>query len=326
MYTNDKQDDWSEHLALAQFCHNDWENSSTGYTPFFLTYGKHPRKWFDPSKTTPVQAVTEFMGDIKDAWDKAADNLEKTAEWMAKQYDKGKRLSREYNIGDKVYVNAEHLPHVRASKKLDNKFYGPYKVIGKVGSAAYCIEIPTAWKVYNVFNEALLKPYHEPVFPEQAQWGKELEEKRRQEEEKVKGEEYEVEEILDSQIKGRGIQYLVKWKGYPVEESTWEPVGNLKNAGETVERFHQKHPNAPATRAIPQKAFRQYENFTQGSVPKKLFGWEDGKFDQEYQERLERKWRKWKGDRAQIYNLPEDDNQVEEIITAGAKVLMDTNL
>jgi hypothetical protein len=28
--------------------------------------------------------------------------------------------------------------------------------------------------------------------------------------------------------------YLVKWSGYPIEEATWEPASNLKNAKELL--------------------------------------------------------------------------------------------
>ena len=78
---------------------------------------------------------------------------------MKKQYDKHKKPAIDYKKGDKVYINAEHLPQTRPSKKLDKKFSGPYEIIEKVGASAYQIKIPSSWKVYNVFNESLLKPY-----------------------------------------------------------------------------------------------------------------------------------------------------------------------
>ena len=43
--------------------------------------------------------------------------------------------------------------------------------------------------------------------------------------------EYEVEDILDVRFSKRGNrsvqEYLIKWLGYPVYESTWEPVAHL---------------------------------------------------------------------------------------------------
>ena len=53
--------------------------------------------------------------------------------------------------------------------------------------------------------------------------------------------EYEVEEILNSCISERKFHYLVKWKGYPMEESTWESVENLKGSDKLVKEFHYKH-------------------------------------------------------------------------------------
>ena len=66
--------------------------------------------------------------------------------------------------------------------------------------------------------------------------------------EESQDEEYEVEEVMDSRVSGRGggrLEYLVKWKNYPIEESTWEPVENLENAKKEVQKFHCTNPSAP---------------------------------------------------------------------------------
>ena len=86
---------------------------------------------------------------------------------MKNQYDKCKKLLIDYKPGDKVYINTEHLPSVRQSRKLEKKFYGPYQIVKKVGQLAYRIKIPTSWRVYNVFNESLLKQYHTPHYANQ---------------------------------------------------------------------------------------------------------------------------------------------------------------
>jgi hypothetical protein len=38
------QKNWIKHLKLAEFAVNDSQSSSTGYTPFFLAFGFHPRR------------------------------------------------------------------------------------------------------------------------------------------------------------------------------------------------------------------------------------------------------------------------------------------
>ena len=58
-------------------------------------------------------------------------------------------------------------------------------------------------------------------------------------------EEYEIEEILQSRKHGRGrkIQYLVKWQGYPDSENQWVDWDDL-HADEALADFKRKNPDA----------------------------------------------------------------------------------
>jgi hypothetical protein len=46
-------------------------------------------------------------------------------------------------------------------------------------------------------------------------------------------EEFEIDRILEKKVAGKGRHrktlYLVKWKGYPDSDNTWEPYINLKD-------------------------------------------------------------------------------------------------
>jgi Chromo (CHRromatin Organisation MOdifier) domain len=57
----------------------------------------------------------------------------------------------------------------------------------------------------------------------------------------IKGEEqYEVEVIQAHQYHRCKLQYLIKWKGYPVSDNTWEPADNLQ-APLLVKEYHEAH-------------------------------------------------------------------------------------
>ncbi len=47
---------------------------------------------------------------------------------------------------------------------------------------------------------------------------------------------YEVENMVDSKLSQnhRGVLYLVKWKGYPSSENSWEPSLGMKHAKEAT--------------------------------------------------------------------------------------------
>jgi len=45
---------------------------------------------------------------------------------------------------------------------------------------------------------------------------------------------YEMEDILEFKKEGNQSKWKVKWKGYPIEQSTWEPEGNILNPGKEI--------------------------------------------------------------------------------------------
>jgi hypothetical protein len=54
-------------------------------------------------------------------------------------------------------------------------------------------------------------------------------------------EEHEVEFITRHRLRGRSHQYLVKWKGYPTADNTWEPESNLDHAVELLKEYKDRH-------------------------------------------------------------------------------------
>jgi len=108
-------------------------------------------------------------------------------------------------------------------------------------------------------------------------------------------EEWEVEKNLNKK-KIRGVEkYLVRWKRFTAEGDTWERRENLKNAEEALADFEGK------MEIRKQEKIEEAEDrdFRRGELPgkftaKMLFGWDDGRFEEEYLKKLERNWKRWK--------------------------------
>ena len=103
-----------------------------------------------------------------------------------------------------------------------------------LGPLTYRLELPPTWRIHNVFHVILLRPYiknktHGANFP-------------RPPPELLEGEEvYEVESIIRHRRRGCGYQYLLKWKGYPVTNATWESELAFSNDGNMLAAYKDRH-------------------------------------------------------------------------------------
>ena len=66
--------------------------------------------------------------------------------------------------------------------------------------------------------------------------------------------EYKIEAIIDSVVYTKeakehlsGLYYLVSWKGYSEEESTWEPFSIVMHLRKIIFTFHKDHLEKPTT-------------------------------------------------------------------------------
>ena len=241
IFVGEWQDDWYGLLPLAEFSYNNHIHSSTQQTPFLLDTGRHPRMGFEPHQPpSRVEAVNEFTDRMKSTLEEAKSALTKAKDDMARYYNQRRAPAPSFAPGDKVYLDSEDIQTTRPSKKLSHRRLGPYPVESRVGKYAYRLTLPRSMKcLHPVFNVVKLTLATEDPIPG-----------RRRDPppppELVDGEEeYEVENILNSRMFQRKLQYLVQWKGYGVESNTWEYSENVDHALEKVADFHARNPGAP---------------------------------------------------------------------------------
>ena len=232
-WVDHQQTNWHHYLPLAEFTHNSWKNESTGQSPFEILMGYNPRaEIFDVTSSIPTVAL-----HLRD-WKNAREEAQKLMIKAQKKWAKGKVLEQRYQAGDQVWLEGRNLRIDQPSAKFAPKRHGPFRIKKVLSPITYQLELPPQWKIHDVFHADLLTPYHETELhgPNFMKPPPDL----------IDGEEeYEIEEVLQSRRQGRGrkIQYLVKWKGYPDSENQWVDWDDL-HADEALVDFKRKNPDA----------------------------------------------------------------------------------
>jgi hypothetical protein len=129
-YVAADQQDWVDHLELAEFCYNNSKHSATGSTPFQMVTDKSPivpMTWAaqgqppnDASEEVPM--VTQFDEERRRLWEVAKANLEK-AHKRYKDFANKSRREVKFQEGDEVWLNIKNF---RLPEGLSHKFLGPY--------------------------------------------------------------------------------------------------------------------------------------------------------------------------------------------------------
>jgi len=108
----------------------------------------------------------------------------------------------------------------RPTKKLTERYIGPYVIKEVVSSNAVKLRLPSSMRIYLVVNVSRIVQYKEQVKGQKKKKEKPVE---------VEGvEEWEVEKILNKK-KMRGVEkYLIWWRGFTAEGDTWERRENAE--------------------------------------------------------------------------------------------------
>src|SRR5271170_7286056 len=252
-YMNHLQNDWSDWTSMAMFAYNDHVHSSTKVTPHYASFGIHPYKGQPSPPSTPHnQAGLDFAKRFLTIRDDLKKALLSAQDSMKRYHDHKKGLSWNIKVDDLVWLEGTNIMTNRPTKKLEQRRYGPFKVLSKIGTSAYKLQLPTSWsRLHPVFNEVLLTPYVPPSFPGQPTIPPPPPEIIVDDHV-----EYEVESVRDLKIiRGKAV-YLVHWKDTLREDDTWEPVANLENAPDAIAAFHDANPSFPYPSTTPKKTKR----------------------------------------------------------------------
>ncbi|KAL6342750.1 hypothetical protein AAG906_016584 [Vitis piasezkii] len=229
-FSGDKPKGWVKWLPLAEWWYNTNIHASTKLSPFESVYG-YPLPKLIPYTpgTTQLQEVENTLKTRDEIIRILRTNLQLAQDRMKKFADI-KRTERSFNIGDLVYLRLQPYKQQsvvqRRNLKLSPRFYGPYRVLEKIGTVAYRLELPPEAKIHPVFHVSCLKKKlgerHQLVvtLPPADKDGV-IRPNRRNIAQRLK------------KKKSCGDQVLVKWKGSE-DEASWVEYSTLVNEFRTL--------------------------------------------------------------------------------------------
>ena len=218
-FAGDKPKTWASYLAWAELSYNSSHHSTLNMTPFRALYGRDlPTLIKYENGSTSNAALEEQLKDRDATLKLLREHLHCAQQLMKQRADKSRR-EVELAVGELVYVKLWPYRQKSLARKVNEKlcarFYGPFEVEARVGQVAYKLKLPSDSKIHPTFHiSQLKKAVGEPleVVPIPLQLTSEAELV------------VEPEGVLSTRINAQSGQeeLLIKWKGLPSHESTWE--------------------------------------------------------------------------------------------------------
>ena len=104
----------------------------------------------------------EFVERMKKVHEEAEAALKKTQEEMKRYVDRGRKEAENWKKGDKVLLSTKDLVFKeRPSKKLMERYVGPYVIEEVVSSNVVKLQLPSLMRIYPVVNVSWIVRYRE---------------------------------------------------------------------------------------------------------------------------------------------------------------------
>jgi hypothetical protein len=215
---------------MMEFTHNSRRHADRLKSPFEIILGISPPAIPHSFENTKYPSIEERMTTLIRNREEALATHELA---RTRMIERRKSNFVPFKVGDKVWLDSRNLKTIY-HKKMAPKREGPFEITKVIGPITYRLKLPASWKIHDVFHATLLRPYKEnetygenyPRPPPDLTEGDEL---------------YEVETILRHRRRGRGYQYLLKWKGYPISEATWESEQAFSDDGNMLTQYKRRH-------------------------------------------------------------------------------------
>ena len=182
-----------------EFTHNNWRHAERKHSPFELMHGESLKTVLITFEKTKYPFIEQQMHNL--IWDReealAAHKLA-----MRRIANRQKNTFIPFKKGDNFWLDTRNIKMTN-NPKIGPQREGPFKISNVLELLTYWLNLPTSWRIHNIFHAVLLRPYienkiHAANFPQPPP-------------ELLEGEEvYKVESILKHRWRGKRYQYLIK--------------------------------------------------------------------------------------------------------------------
>ena len=175
-FIENKQKDWPEWLALAEFTVNNKIYTATKVLPFIANYGRELRMGGDIRKKGKVESAMEFVEKMKKVYEEAVAALRKMQEEMKRYADRSRRETEEWKKEDRVMLSTKDLVFKkRPVWKLIERYVRLYVIEEVVSSNVVKLRLPSLMRIHLVVNVSQIVQYKEQVKEQKKKEGKPVE-------------------------------------------------------------------------------------------------------------------------------------------------------
>ncbi|KAG5722479.1 hypothetical protein E4T56_gene2867 [Termitomyces sp. T112] len=156
-----------DELPLTKFTYNNTPHSTTGVSSFYANKGYNPQLTLS-LKDIPSHAAHKVAEDLRSLHQFLRDEINTANQAYSKHADAQCNPTPDWPPGTLVWLDRRNLKTQRPSIKLDHKCLGPFKVLRKVSTHAYKLDLPLGLKgLHPVFHIRLLEKHAPDPFPSQ---------------------------------------------------------------------------------------------------------------------------------------------------------------
>lgn len=160
-FASSRQKQWSRWLPWAEYWYNTSYQTATQMTPFEVVYEElHPLNTIIESGTTTAAQVENNLCE-RDALLKSLRKNLQAAQDRMKLNSNRHRRKLEFEPSDFVYLKLQPFRQmsirVRGNMKLSPRFYGPFRILARVGKVAYHLELLPHSRLHPVFHVSQLE-------------------------------------------------------------------------------------------------------------------------------------------------------------------------